>query len=280
MPELPEVETVARGLKKKLLGQHIGNVIQRRKDLRFPFPKNFSLRLTGRQIVDVTRRAKYIVVHLDDGNLWLCHLGMSGTMILSPKAPLQFGAHDHLIVETKEGTWLRYNDARRFGMMDLIRPGDFNTHKLLKNLGPEPLEHAFNATDFADVLKGKKISVKAALLDQRLVAGVGNIYASEALFRAGLSPKRIAGKLNKLEVARLIKAVKEVLRDAIKAGGSSLRDYVQTDGELGYFQHRWRVYGKEGQPCPQCRCEGTKYRGIQRIEQGGRSSFYCPLKQA
>jgi formamidopyrimidine-DNA glycosylase len=274
MPELPEVETVARGLAVRLEGRRIAKAETRRGDLRWPFPKGFAQRLTGRRVDKVRRRAKYIVAELDDGNALLAHLGMSGRMLLSKGRPAELEPHDHVILETDDGWCLRFNDARRFGMMDLVPLAKLEEHKLLRAVGPEPLGNAFSGPVLAAALKGKKTSIKAAILDQAVVAGVGNIYASEALFRARISPKRLAYTVQAERAEKLAAGIKSVLKDAIAAGGSSLRDYVQADGELGYFQHQWRVYDKEGQPCPEG-CGGT----IRRIVQGGRSTFYCPKCQ-
>jgi formamidopyrimidine-DNA glycosylase len=274
MPELPEVETVARGLAVRLEGRRIAKAETRRGDLRWPFPKGFAQRLTGRRVDKVRRRAKYIVAELDDGNALLAHLGMSGRMLLSKGRPAELEPHDHVILETDDGWCLRFNDARRFGMMDLVPLAKLEEHKLLRAVGPEPLGNAFSGPVLAAALKGKKTSIKAAILDQAVVAGVGNIYASEALFRARISPKRLAYTVQGERAEKLAAGIKSVLKDAIAAGGSSLRDYVQADGELGYFQHQWRVYDKEGQPCPEG-CGGT----IRRIVQGGRSTFYCPKCQ-
>jgi len=274
MPELPEVETVARGLAKRLEGHRLAKVETRRGDLRWPFPKGFVKRLTGRRVLKVRRRAKYIVAELDDGNALLAHLGMSGRMLLSKGRPEILEPHDHVILETDEGWVLRFNDARRFGMMDLVAIAKLEQHKLIRGIGPEPLGNEFSGPILAAALKGKKTSIKAAILDQKVVAGVGNIYASEALYRAGISPKRLAYTVQGDRAEKLAHAIKAVLNEAVAAGGSSLRDYVQADGELGYFQHHWRVYDKEGQPCPG-KCGGT----IRRITQGGRSTFYCPKCQ-
>jgi len=279
MPELPEVETVARGLAKRLEGRRLTKVETRRGDLRWPFPKGFAKRLTGRRVLKVRRRAKYIVAELDDGNALLAHLGMSGRMLLSKGRPETLELHDHVILETDEGWVLRFNDARRFGMMDLVPTAKLEQHKLIRGIGPEPLGNAFSGPILAAALKGKKTSIKAAILDQKVVAGVGNIYASEALFRAGISPKRLAYTVQGDRAEKLAHAIKAVLNEAVAAGGSSLRDYVQADGELGYFQHHWRVYEKEGQPCPNRSAPGTCGGTIRRITQGGRSTFYCPKCQ-
>jgi len=283
MPELPEVETICRGLALRLEGRRLARAVQRRQDLRFPLPDRFAERLTGRRIESIGRRAKYILMRLDDGNVLLCHLGMSGRMIFSNAAarfdPSRLDPHDHVILETEDGTLLRYNDARRFGMMDLVPKADLPGHKLLAGLGPEPLGNEFNGPMLAAALKNKETPIKAALLDQRVVAGLGNIYVSESLYHAGLSPRRLARTVQGARAERLAAAVRRVLTEAIAAGGSSLRDYVQTSGELGYFQHRWAVYDKEGKPCPACDCAPPQGSGIRRIVQSGRSTFYCARRQ-
>ncbi|TDQ86375.1 DNA-(apurinic or apyrimidinic site) lyase [Dongia mobilis] len=273
MPELPEVETVCRGLALKLLGRRLVHVEQRRANLRFPFPADFASRLAGRRVEAIRRRAKYIVIDLDDGQILLVHLGMSGSMVVNEKRPALLDRHDHVVFDIDDGTCVRFNDARRFGMMDLVAAADFAGHKLIRGLGLEPLDPAFDGKALAAMLKGRKTAVKLAIMDQRLVVGVGNIYASEALHRAGISPKRQAGTVQGERAAKLAAAIKQVLKDAIKAGGSSLRDYVQANGELGYFQHRWKVYDREGEPCRIC---GGP---IRRLTQGGRSTFYCPTDQ-
>ena len=279
MPELPEVETVKRGLAPVLEGRRLRRVVQRRPDLRFPLPDNFAARLEGRRIERVERRAKYLLMPLDDGQVLLCHLGMSGRMLLTDDASQPFEKHDHVILETEEGRQVRFNDARRFGMMDLApSQAALEAHPLLRALGPEPLGNAFNGPVLADALKGKLSPIKAALLDQRVVAGLGNIYVCEALFLAGISPRRLAKTVQGNRAEKLAQAVKQVLTRAIAAGGSSLRDYVQADGELGYFQHEWAVYGKEGACCPGCDC-ALEGGGIKRLVQSGRSTFYCPSRQ-
>jgi formamidopyrimidine-DNA glycosylase len=280
MPELPEVETVCRGLAVKLEGRRLRRVIQRRPDLRFPLPARFAARLQGRRIVRVDRRAKYILIHLDDDNVILGHLGMSGSMIVDTAPVTEFDRHDHVIFETDDGTAIRFNDARRFGSMDLVARRDLDHHPLLNKLGPEPLSAAFDGSALAAALAGKKTSIKAALVDQRVVAGIGNIYASESLYRAGISPRRLAKTVQGQRADRLAVAVKQVLTEAIAAGGSSLRDFVQTNGELGYFQHRWAVYEREGKPCPECDCGAPAAGGgVRRIVQTGRSTFFCPRRQ-
>lgn len=279
MPELPEVETVCRGLALKLEGRRLARVEARRKNLRWPLPRGFAQRLTGRKVQRIRRRAKYIVMDLDDGQSLLAHLGMSGRMLVTQGRPEKLDTHDHIVLETDDGCCLRFNDARRFGMMDLVKTEDLDRHKLMKGLGPEPLGNDFNGPILAAKLKGKKTSIKAAILDQKLVVGVGNIYASEALFRSGISPKRMAYTVQGERAEKLAAAIKAVLREAIAAGGSSLRDYVQTDGELGYFQKQWRVYDREGQPCRTCGGDSAKPCVVRRITQGGRSTFYCPTCQ-
>ena len=279
MPELPEVETVCRGLALKLEGRRLRRVIQRRPDLRFPLPVRFAARLEGRRILRVDRRAKYILIHLDDDNVVLAHLGMSGSMIAGIAPVTEFDRHDHLVFETDDGTAIRFNDARRFGFMDMVARRDLDRHPLLKKLGPEPLSAQFDGVALAAALTGKKTSIKSALVDQQVVAGIGNIYASESLYRAGISPRRLAKTVQGQRAGRLAVAIKQVLTEAIAAGGSSLRDFVQTNGELGYFQHRWAVYEREGKPCPDCDCGAPAAGGVRRIVQTGRSTFFCPRRQ-
>lgn len=275
MPELPEVETVMRGLSARLNGRRITHAEARRPDLRWPLPDNFADRLEGRRITGLRRRAKYILVDLDDGISWMIHLGMSGRMLLSDDAAPVLGAHDHVVVRTEDDCWLRFNDARRFGMMDLWPTTELDSHRLLAGLGPEPLGNAFSGPVLAAALAGKKTPIKAALLDQKVVAGVGNIYACEALHRARIAPRRLAMNLGEARAERLAEAVKAVLTAAIEAGGSSLRDHRQVSGELGYFQHTFRVYDQQGNPCPTEDCRGV----IERLVQSGRSTFYCPRCQ-
>jgi formamidopyrimidine-DNA glycosylase len=286
MPELPEVETVRRGLEPILVGNAFARVEQRRPDLRFPLPKRFGERLSGRKIEALDRRAKYLLARLDDGEVLVMHLGMTGRFSIDQNGKLgafvheqqQAPKHEHIVFHLGDGTSVRYSDARRFGYMDLIPTKGLDQHALFKGLGVEPLSPAFTAEWLAARLKGKATSIKAALIDQRLIAGLGNIYACEALFRAGISPLKLAGSLvtksgkptKKTEA--LVAAIKAVLEDAIKAGGSSLRDYRRANGELGEFQHRFKVYGREGKPCSRKGCGGT----VRRIVQGGRSTFYCP----
>jgi formamidopyrimidine-DNA glycosylase len=295
MPELPEVETVCRGLRPVLEGRVLAQVVQRRPDLRFPLPLGFARRLEGRRVARLERRAKYILMHVEPREasgasgaasgagvpeVLLVHLGMSGRMTLLPPGSNQpYLAHDHVVLVTDEGRQVRFNDARRFGFMDLFEAAEMAGHPRLAGLGPEPLSDAFDGPALARALAGKATPIKAALLDQAVVAGLGNIYVSEALYGAGLSPKRLARSVQGARAARLADAVKEVLTRAIAAGGSSLRDYVQASGELGYFQHAWAVYGKEGQPCPACDCDPAVTGGIRRLVQSGRSTFYCARRQ-
>ncbi|MPZ09160.1 MAG: bifunctional DNA-formamidopyrimidine glycosylase/DNA-(apurinic or apyrimidinic site) lyase [Kiloniellaceae bacterium] len=277
MPELPEVETVVRGLRPKLEGQRLRQVEQRRPDLRFPFPENFAQRLTGRRVEHIGRRAKYMLLHLDDGQVLLCHLGMSGRMVIVERGRggtrLPLDRHDHVIFTTEAGTEIRFNDVRRFGIMDLIAAEALEAHPLLRALGPEPLSNDFNGPTLAAALKGKRTPIKAALLNQQVVAGLGNIYVCEALFFAGLSPRRLAYTVQGNRAEKLAAAVRQVLARAIEAGGSSLRDYVQANGELGYFQHEWSVYGREDETCRTCGAP------VKRLVQSGRSTFYCPACQ-
>ena len=276
MPELPEVETVARGLAGPLEGRRLVKVETRVKALRWPLPPRLAQRLTGRRVLSVGRRAKYLLIRLEGGEVLLGHLGMSGRMLLVPpgesRAP---EAHDHVVFTTEEGLEVRFNDARRFGMLDLVPEAELESHRLLRDLGPEPLGNAFSGPVLAAALAGKRTPIKAAILDQKVVAGVGNIYASEALYAAGLSPRRLAHSVQGLRAERLAEAIRSVLTRAIAAGGSSLRDYVQVTGELGYFAQQWAVYDREGQPCPGCDCG----RAIRRLVQSGRSTFYCALRQ-
>lgn len=277
MPELPEVETVRRGLAPFLEGRTLVRVDRRRKDLRLPFPRGFSQRLTGRRVRHLSRRAKYLLVHLDDETVLIIHLGMSGRLMVTPPKEVapRPGRHDHVIFETDAGAVVTFNDVRRFGLMTLTDEGALAGHKLLRDLGPEPLGNEFSGAYFSDVLGGRKTPIKAALLDQKIVSGIGNIYACEALYRAGISPKRLAASVAGLRAERLVPAVRDVLTEAIAAGGSTLKDYVQADGELGYFQHNFAVYGREGEPCPDCDCAG----GVERIVQSGRSTFFCAKRQ-
>jgi formamidopyrimidine-DNA glycosylase len=282
MPELPEVETVRRGLAPVMEGQVIMRALVNRPDLRWPFPPDMAGRLTGQRVLALRRRSKYILADLDSGETLLIHLGMSGRMLVSGDPLGHFvqdhpaaEKHDHVVFEMANGARVTFNDPRRFGAMDLIDTATAQAHKLLAVIGPEPLSNDFNEPYLVAALKGRNTPVKSALLDQRIVAGLGNIYVCEALFRAGISPQRRAGQIAASRVAALVPVIRQVLRDAIEAGGSSLRDFRQADGELGYFQHSFDAYGREGEPCRAKGCAGV----ITRIVQAGRSSFYCPICQ-
>jgi formamidopyrimidine-DNA glycosylase len=275
MPELPEVETVCRGLAPVLEGRMLIRVEQRISALRRPLPENFAKRIEGNRVTKVARRAKYILIHLDGGDVVIAHLGMSGRMTIHAGAAPVPRRHDHIVFHTDDDHHIVFNDARRFGVMDLARADALDRHPLLAGLGVEPLGNEFNGRILAALLKGRRTPIKAALLDQRLIAGIGNIYACEILYRARLSPRRMAYTVAGARVERVANAVRGVLAEAIEAGGSSLRDYVQASGELGYFQHSFAVYDREGEPCPGCDCNGA----IRRIVQAGRSSFYCPRRQ-
>src|SRR6202453_1195577 len=274
MPELPEVETVMRGLRARLEGRRIVRAVINRPDLRWPFPNGLAARLTGAEVVGFRRRAKYILMRLSGGDSVLIHLGMSGRIVLTLGAPNALTVHEHLVLETDDGWHVGFVDPRRFGSVDLVPSAEEDAHRLLAGMGPEPLDDAFSAAMLNAVLKGKRTPIKAALLDQRIVAGLGNIYVCEALFRARISPLRLAYTVPGARAGRLVPAIKATLKEAIAAGGSSLRDYVQPDGELGYFQNAWKVYGREAEPCEACpgrpACDG-----ISRIVQSGRSTFYC-----
>ena len=274
MPELPEVETVRRGLALRMSGRRIVRAEWRRPDLRRPFPPMLAERLDGAQIGGLARRGKYILIELDETGLLLLHLGMSGRITTGGPGDTD-AKHDHVVLTLDDGTVVRLNDARRFGVLDYLRRGEEASHPLLAGMGPEPLEPGFDGAYLSRALAGKMTPIKSALLDQRIVAGLGNIYVCEALYRAGVSPRRLAATVSGGRAARLASAIREVLGEAIEAGGSSLRDYVQANGELGYFQHRWAVYGREGEPCPGCTCA----EGVRRIAQSGRSTFFCAKKQ-
>jgi formamidopyrimidine-DNA glycosylase len=274
MPELPEVETVRRGLASRMTGRRIVKAELRRPDLRWPFPPMLAERLDGARIGAFARRGKYILIELDETGTLLLHLGMSGRITAGAvNGPPE--KHDHVVLRLDDGTEIRFNDPRRFGTVDYMERGKEAAHPLLAGLGAEPLDPGFDGTYLERALTGKMTPIKAALLDQRIVAGLGNIYACEALYRAALSPRRLAGTVLGARAARLAIAIRDVLTEAIEAGGSSLRDYVQANGELGFFQHRWAVYGREGEPCPGCTCA----EGVRRVVQSGRSTFFCAKKQ-
>ncbi len=282
MPELPEVETVRRGLEPVMVGHVIARAEVRRPDLRWPLPEGLARRLTGVRVTALRRRAKVLLLDLDAGETLLVHLGMSGRMLISDAAPGRFhheratpDKHDHVLFDMDEGARVTFNDARRFGMIDLCATEVLGAHRMLAGLGPEPLGNRFDAPYLALRLAGRASPVKALLLDQRVVAGLGNIYVCEALWRARIAPDTPAGALADPAIERLVAAIRVVLGEAIAAGGSSLRDYRQTDGTLGYFQHGFAVYGRAGEPCRAPGCGGT----VMRIVQSGRSSFLCPLCQ-
>ncbi|WP_374430734.1 bifunctional DNA-formamidopyrimidine glycosylase/DNA-(apurinic or apyrimidinic site) lyase [Tabrizicola sp.] len=282
MPELPEVETVRRGLLPVLEGATISRAEVNRPDLRWPLPERMAERLTGRRVTALRRRSKYILADLDSGETLLVHLGMSGRMLISGA---QLGSfyhdhpapqkHDHVVLHMGNGARITFNDARRFGAMDLMPTERAAEHMLLKDLGPEPFGNDFNEPYLAGRLKGRKTPIKAALLDQRIVAGLGNIYVAETLYRARISPLRLAGDLKPRQVQALVPTIREVLAEAIEAGGSSLRDFRQANGELGYFSKHFQVYDREGDACETPGCKGT----ITRTVQSGRSSFWCPSCQ-
>ena len=294
MPELPEVETVRLGLEPVLRGRRIVRVEQRRKDLRFPFPARFAERLAGRKVIKLDRRAKYILIHLDAAEVLAVHLGMTGRFSVSRQSArdaAQLGEythehghdakHDHLVFTMSGGAVVTYNDARRFGYMTLIPESEIAHDAFFRGLGVEPLGDELTPAYLAARARGRKSDLKAFLMDQRIVAGLGNIYVCEALFRAGLNPWKLAGRIATRTgkptpgAGRLVTAIKAVLQDAIRAGGSTLRDYKQANGELGAFQHSFEVYGREGKPCARRGCRGT----VRRKTQGGRSTFYCPACQ-
>ena len=274
MPELPEVETVRRGLVPRLVGRRVVRLQQRRRDLRLPLPPRFAQRVQGRTVLGIDRRAKYLLVRLDDGHTLIVHLGMSGRMTLHDVAsaaehPLQ--RHDHVVIDLEDGWQVRFNDARRFGLMLLVRNETVADHKLFKGLGPEPLDATFDGPALARRLKARRTPIKAALLDQKTLVGIGNIYACEALFLAGISPRRSAHTVQGERADRLVAALKRVLLRSIDDGGSTLRDHIQPGGELGYFQTRFNVYDRAGAACPTPGCG----RLVKRLVQGGRSTFYC-----
>jgi formamidopyrimidine-DNA glycosylase len=279
MPELPEVETVMRGLATLLDGQTLAWAETRREGMRWPFPPGLAARLTGARVESFRRRGKYMLMRISGGDSVLIHLGMSGRMVARPAgANAPPPAHEHLLLVTTAGTRIGFSDPRRFGSVDLVRTEAEDAHKLLAGMGPEPLEEAFTPGVLAQALAGKRTPIKAALLDQRVVAGLGNIYVAEALYRSGISPRRLAQTVPGARAERLVPAIKAVLQDAIDAGGSSLRDYVQSDGELGHFQDRFSVYDREGAPCPLC--PGPPgCGGVSRIVQSGRSTFFCARTQ-
>ncbi|MBS0123674.1 bifunctional DNA-formamidopyrimidine glycosylase/DNA-(apurinic or apyrimidinic site) lyase [Thetidibacter halocola] len=282
MPELPEVETVRRGLAPAMEGARIARAQVNRPDLRWPFPDRMAERLTGARVDRLRRRSKYILVDLDTGETLLIHLGMSGRMLVSGDPLGRFvhdhpapEKHDHVVLEMENGARITFNDPRRFGAMDLMPTDAQDSHPLLAHLGPEPLGNAFSESHLVAALRGRNTPMKSALLDQKIVSGLGNIYVCEALYRAGIHPARRARRVAGTRIAALVPIIRQVLTEAIEAGGSSLRDFRQADGELGYFQHSFDAYGREGESCRTPGCTDT----IRRIVQSGRSSFYCPSCQ-
>ena len=274
MPELPEVETVRRGLVPRMVGHRIVRLTQRRKDLRVALPARFAQRIESRTVTGIDRRAKYLLIRLDDNNTLIIHLGMSGRMTLHDRqsaAEHPFERHDHVVFDMDDGWQVRFNDARRFGLMLLVPTEAVARHKAFKGLGPEPLDEIFDGAALAARLKGKRTPIKAALLDQKTLVGVGNIYACEALFLSGISPRRSAHTVQGDRAARLVEAIKQVLLRSIDDGGSTLRDHIQPGGELGYFQTRFKVYDRAGAPCPTRDCGHL----VKRLVQAGRSTFYC-----
>ena len=290
MPELPEIETVRMGLAPALEHRRLTKVVTRRGDLRVPFPPRFAERLAGREVKHLWRRAKYLLADLDDGETLVIHLGMSGRVAVyaenrehrpgqyvyeAPPSGAGHGKHDHVVIETDAPARIVFTDPRRFGLMLIIESAALNRHPLFDGLGIEPLSPQFTAAHLERVLEGRRAPIKAALLDQRTIAGLGNIYVCEALFRAGISPRRQSSTIAGSRARALAAAIRSVLRAAIKAGGSSLRDYAKTDGALGEFQHHFAVYDREGAPCPRAKCKGK----IKRIVQSGRATFFCPACQ-
>ncbi|HEU6442484.1 MAG TPA: bifunctional DNA-formamidopyrimidine glycosylase/DNA-(apurinic or apyrimidinic site) lyase [Microvirga sp.] len=292
MPELPEVETVRRGLEPALVGARFTKVVQRRPDLRFPFPERFAERLEGQEVKALGRRAKYLLADLSSGEVLIMHLGMSGRFLVTKgeetRMPGEFhhehggvGAHDHVTFELSNGASVTYNDARRFGFMDLVPRSEIETCRHFSGMGIEPLGNELSGETIAALFAGRRTPLKAALLDQRLIAGLGNIYVCEALFRTGLHPEAPAGSLAsragrpRQKAHQLAEVIRDVLSEAVQAGGSTLRDHAQVDGSLGYFQHSFRVYDREGEPCVTPECTGT----VARLVQSGRSTFYCPVCQ-
>ena len=284
MPELPEVETVRRGLEPAMVGKKIRHADIRRPDLRWPFPKNMSERLIGATVLRLRRRSKYILCDLNTSETLLIHLGMSGRITILPRSNAKTdilgnfhhlhpapAKHDHVVLDMADGTRISFNDARRFGAMDLITTNVLDNHKLIARLGPEPLGNVFNGLYLFEKLAGKTAPIKSALLDQHVVSGLGNIYVCESLWRAGISPKQLSGNVSRTKIDNLVPIIRNVLLEAISAGGSSLRDHRQANGDLGYFQHTFAAYGREGEACRAPNCKKL----IKRIVQAGRSTFFC-----
>ncbi len=280
MPELPEVETVLRGLEPHLQNQKIEQICTYRADLRIPFPKDMKSTLEGARITALKRRAKYILIYLDNDQVLSIHLGMSGSIQILPNDEIyELRKHDHFDMRLSNKTRIIYNDPRRFGMIFTLAQWDLEEHKAFVHLGPEPLGNQFSAAILKARLKNKTVSIKQALLDQTVVVGVGNIYACEALYMTGINPQKPAGKIGLKKLEDLVRSIRTVLSVAIEAGGSTLQDHRKVDGTLGYFQHQFNVYDRKALPCGQCDCNIEKTGGVQRITQSGRSTFYCPQKQ-
>lgn len=282
MPELPEVETVMRGIEPAMTGYKIDQLILNRPDLRWPFPGGMAERVSGTKVLGLRRRSKYILADLDSNETLLIHLGMSGRILVSgdplgnfvhDHPPIE--KHDHVIFSMENGARITFNDPRRFGAMDLLDTYLGDAHPLLRNIGPEPFGNEFHEDYLVNILKKKNSPIKSALLDQRIVAGLGNIYVCEVLFRAGISPRKLARKISAKRTAPMVAIIRDVLGEAIQAGGSTLKDFRHSDGELGYFQHTFKVYGREDETCTNTDCDAK----IKRIVQSGRSSFYCPKCQ-
>lgn len=279
MPELPEIETIRQGLTPILKGQKLHQVILRCKRLRFPVPDNLTTKLQGKYVERLERRAKYLLIYFEGNFVLLVHLGMSGRFLILDNNIPEPGSHDHLDLVNDNGCTIRFHDPRRFGFLDLVRADLLDTHPALSNLGPEPLSHTFNGSILEQQLAKRRGPIKTVLLNQKVVAGLGNIYVCESLFHARISPWRNANSVAGIHAERLAQAIRQVLKKAIAAGGSSLRDYRKPDGALGYFQHTFAVYGREGKTCPDCDCDVTLNKGIARLVQSGRSTFWCSRKQ-
>jgi formamidopyrimidine-DNA glycosylase len=273
MPELPEVETIKRGLEKQILGKTVKNVLTSDKKLRFPYPKNLAISLAGQKIENLARRSKYILINLQNKKILVIHLGMSGRILFKDKNYKKLDKHDHFILKFTDGTQLVFNDPRRFGLVDVVDKKEIESHKLFKDLGIEPLTTNFNGKHLKKLFNNKSIAIKQAIMDSHNLVGVGNIYASESLFRTKINPRVPASKIDIKKLEDLSKNIQIVLKEAIKAGGSTLKDYVGSDGDGGYFQHSFKVYGRENQPCFNCK------NAIKKITQQGRSTYFCPKCQ-
>ncbi len=268
MPELPEVETICRGIEQHIIGKKILSITTSNKNLRLPFPKNFT-DLQEQKILSVVRRARYILINITHKKILLVHLGMSGKLLYLENLPKKLAKHDHFVMCFVDGSCLIYNDPRRFGLVDLVDEDRINQHQMIKNLGPEPLGDEFNSKYLGEKLKGKKINIKTVMMDNVIVVGVGNIYINESLFESKISPLKAAGSLNLKQLEILVKNIKNILGRAIKQGGSTLRDYVQLNGDIGGFQFDFKVYGRDNKDCLVCSSK------IKKVKQNGRSTFYC-----